>query len=62
MRQHIKAQTEYNRIFQRPEETTKGLINYTKYADEDPSTALEIAKLYFINNNYAESKTTLIKF
>ena len=56
-----KAQAEYNRIFQRPEETTKGLINYTKYADEDPSTALEIAKLYFINNNYAESKTTLDK-
>ena len=56
-----KAQAEYNRIFQRPDETTKSLINYTKYADEDPSTALEIAKLYFINNNYAESKTTLDK-
>ena len=56
-----KAQAEYNRTFQRPDETTKSLINYTKYADEDPSTALEIAKLYFINNNYAESKTTLDK-
>lgn len=56
-----KAQAEYNRVFQRPEETTKGLINYTKYADEDPSTILEIAKLYFINNDFAESKATLDK-
>lgn len=56
-----KAQAEYNRIFQRPEETTKGLISYTKYADEDPSTTLEIAKLYFINNDFAESKATLDK-
>lgn len=56
-----KAQAEYNRVFQRPEETTKGLINYTKYADEDPSTTLEIAKLYFINNDFAESKATLDK-
>lgn len=56
-----KAQAEYNRVFQRPEETTKGLISYTKYADEDPSTTLEIAKLYFINNDFAESKATLDK-
>ena len=56
-----KAQAEYNRIFQRPNETTKSLINYTKYADEDPSTALEIAKLYFINSNFAEAKATLDK-
>ncbi len=56
-----KAQAEYNRTFQRPDETTKSLINYTKYADEDPSTALEIAKLYFINSNFAEAKATLDK-
>lgn len=56
-----KAQADFNRIFQRHEETTKSLINYTKYADEDPSTALEIAKLYFINNDFEESKAALDK-
>jgi tetratricopeptide (TPR) repeat protein len=56
-----KAQAEYNRIFQRHEETTTSLVNYTKYADEDPSTTLEIAKLYFINNDLEESKETLNK-
>ena len=56
-----KAQAEYNRIFQRHEETTTSLVNYTKYADEDPSTTLEIAKLYFINNDFEESKETLNK-
>ena len=61
MLQHIKPQAQYNKIFQRHEETTQSLINYTKYADEDPSTALEIAKLYFINSDFAESKATLDK-
>ena len=56
-----KAQAEYNRIFQRHEETTTSLVNYTKYADEDPSTTLEIAKLYFINNDFEESNETLNK-
>ena len=56
-----KAQAQYNKIFQRHEETTQSLINYNKYADEDPSTALEIAKLYFINSDFAESKATLDK-
>ena len=56
-----KAQAQYNKIFQKHEETTQSLINYTKYADEDPSTALEIAKLYFINSDFAESKSTLDK-
>ena len=56
-----KAQAQYNKIFQRHEETTQSLINYTKYAGEDPSTALEIAKLYFINSDFAESKATLDK-
>jgi tetratricopeptide (TPR) repeat protein len=56
-----KAQAQYNKIFQRHEETTQSLINYTKYADEDPSTALEIAKLYFINSDFEESKATLDK-
>lgn len=56
-----KAQAQYNKIFQNHEETTQSLINYTKYADEDPSTALEIAKLYFINSDFAESKATLDK-
>ena len=56
-----KAQADFNRIFQRHEETTKSLVNYTKYADEDTSTALEIAKLYFINSDFEESKATLDK-
>ena len=56
-----KAQAQYNKIFQKHEETTQSLINYTKYADEDPSTALEIAKLYFINSDFEESKATLDK-
>lgn len=56
-----KAQAQYNKIFQKHDETTQSLINYTKYADEDPSTALEIAKLYFINSDFAESKATLDK-
>jgi tetratricopeptide (TPR) repeat protein len=37
------------------------LINYTKYADEDPYTQLEIAKLYFTNEDYANSKQVLDK-
>ena len=56
-----KAQAQYNRIFQKHEETTKSLINYTKYADEDPSTALEIAKMYFINSDFEQSKAALDK-
>lgn len=56
-----KAQAQFNTIFQKREEATQSLIKYTQYADEDPSTALEIAKLYFINNNFEESKATLDK-
>ena len=41
MRQHIKFQVEYNRIFQRPEKKLWDLSIIPKYADEDPSTALE---------------------
>lgn len=56
-----KAQAQFNTLFQRREEATQSLIKYTQYADEDPSTMLEIAKLYFVNNNYEESKTALDK-
>lgn len=45
--------------YQKNEEATRNLINYTKNADEDPSTQLEIAKLYFTNDDYANAKTTL---
>lgn len=55
------AQSKFNKIFQRPEETIKGLENYTKYADEDSGTMLEIAIEYFNNNEFEKSKETLDK-
>ncbi|MNK77133.1 tetratricopeptide repeat protein [compost metagenome] len=54
-----KALAGYNIKYQRNAEATQNLINYTKYSDEDPYTQLEIAKLYFTNEDFANAKTTL---
>jgi len=54
-----KALAGYNIKYQRNAEATQNLINYAKYADEDPYTQLEIAKLYFTNEDFANAKTTL---
>lgn len=56
-----KALAAYNWRFQRNAEVTKDLVNYTKYADEDPYTLLEISKQYFLNDDYAQSKEILMK-
>jgi tetratricopeptide (TPR) repeat protein len=55
------AQSQFYKIFQKPEETIKSLENYTKYADEDPSTILEIAIEYFNSSEFEKSKETLDK-
>lgn len=55
------AQANYNYKFQKPDAMTQDLLNYTKYADEDPYTILEIAKLYFSNADYSNAKQTLDK-
>ncbi|MCW3168763.1 hypothetical protein OMO38_09545, partial [Chryseobacterium sp. 09-1422] len=56
-----KALAAYNIKYQENAKATQDLINYTKYADEDPYTQLEIAKLYFTNEDYANSKVILDK-
>lgn len=56
-----KALAAYNIKYQANEKATADLLNYTKYADEDPSTQLEIAKLYFTNEDYANAKQILGK-
>ncbi len=56
-----KALAAYDIKYQENAKATQDLINYTKYADEDPYTLLEISKLYFTNEDYANSKTTLDK-
>lgn len=56
-----KALAAYDWRFQRSAEMTNDLINYTKYADEDPYTMLEISKLYFTNNDFTNAKATLDK-
>lgn len=56
-----KAMAAYNIKYQENEKATQDLINYTKYADEDPYTQLEIAKLYFTNEDYTNSKVILDK-
>lgn len=56
-----KALAAYDIKYQENAKATQDLINYTKYADEDPYTQLEIAKLYFTNEDYANSKVTLDK-
>ncbi len=54
-----KAMAAYDWRFQESAKMTQDLINYTKYADDDPYTKLEIAKLYFTNNDFANSKLVL---
>lgn len=56
-----KASAAFNFRFRNNAAVTKNLIDYTKYADEDPYTQLEIAKLYFINDDYAKAKEVLNK-
>lgn len=56
-----KAKASYDIRYQKNELATQDLINYSKYADEDPYTQLEIAKLYFTNDDFANSKATLNK-
>jgi Tfp pilus assembly protein PilF len=57
-----KALAAYDIRYQQNAKATQDLINYTKYADEDPYTQLEIAKLYFTNEDYANSKRYWIRF
>lgn len=54
-----KALAQYNFRFQENAKVTQNLIDYTKYADEDPYTLLEIAKLHFLNDDYANAKSVL---
>lgn len=56
-----KALAAYDIRYQQNAKATQDLINYTKYADEDPYTQLEIAKLYFTNEDYVNSKQVLDK-
>lgn len=56
-----KALAAYDIKYQENAKATQDLINYTKYADEDPYTQLEIAKLYFTNEDYTNSKQVLDK-
>jgi tetratricopeptide (TPR) repeat protein len=54
-----KALASYDIRYQENAKATQDLINYTKYADEDPYTLLEISKLYFTNEDYTNSKAVL---
>ncbi|MFP3598957.1 tetratricopeptide repeat protein [Chryseobacterium sp. SIMBA_029] len=56
-----KALASYDIRYQENAKATQDLINYTKYADEDPYTLLEISKLYFTNEDYTNSKDVLDK-
>ncbi|MBW8359471.1 MAG: hypothetical protein K0M63_06695 [Weeksellaceae bacterium] len=56
-----RALAAYEMKFQQPQNATQALINYAKYADEDPGTQLEISKLYFTNQDYTNSKAVLDK-
>lgn len=56
-----KALANYDIIYHENAKATADLLNYSKYADEDPSTQLEIAKLYFTNDDFTNSKATLDK-
>lgn len=55
-----KALAAYKMKFQESEAVTQALINYAKYADEDPDTQLEISKLYFTNGDYQQSQRLLL--
>ncbi|WP_018675169.1 tetratricopeptide repeat protein [Riemerella columbina] len=56
-----KALANYNIRYQKHDEAAINLLNYLKYADEDPVTLLEVSKLYFANGNYKESEEVLAK-
>ncbi len=56
-----KAKAAYDIKYQENALATQDLLNYSKYADEDPDTQLEISKLFFTNEDYANAKTTLDK-
>jgi len=56
-----KASAQFNYRFRNNAKVTQNLVDYTKYADDDPYTQLEIAKLYFINDDYAKAKEVLNK-
>ncbi|AYO56953.1 hypothetical protein CO230_01695 [Chryseobacterium sp. 6424] len=56
-----KAKAAYSIKYQQNALATQDLLNYAKYADEDPDTQLEISKLFFTNEDYANSKTYLDK-
>ncbi len=56
-----KAKAGYDIKFQQNALATQDLINYAKYADEDPNTQLEISKLFFTNEDYGNSKIYLDK-
>ena len=56
-----KAKAGYDIKYQQNALATQDLINYAKYADEDPNTQLEISKLFFTNEDYANSKMYLDK-
>ncbi len=56
-----KAKAAYDIKYQQNALATQDLINYAKYADEDPDTQLEISKLFFTNEDYENSKKYLDK-
>lgn len=56
-----KAKAAYDIRYQQNALATQDLINYAKYADEDPHTQLEISKLFFTNEDYGNSKMYLDK-
>ena len=56
-----KAKAAYNIKYQENTAATQDLVNYSKYADEEPDTQLEISKLFFTNEDYGNAKTTLDK-
>ena len=56
-----KAKAAYSIKYQQNDVATNDLLNYAKFADEDPYTQLEIAKLFFINEDYTNAKSVLDK-
>ena len=56
-----KAKAGYDIKYQQNALATQDLVNYAQYADEDPDTQLEISKLFFTNEDYANSKIYLDK-
>lgn len=56
-----KAKAGYDIRYQQNALATEDLLNYAKYADEDPYTQLEISKLFFTNEDYGNAKSTLDK-